>query len=45
MCAHCNGYDADVTVKHALSCKARGLVSLCHNNVRDEVGALAAMVI
>ena len=41
LCNHCDGCNAAFTVAHALSCKKGGLVSIRHNDARDEAGALA----
>ena len=43
LCDHCDGCGAGLTVEHALSCKKGGLVSIRHDDVRDEVGALAVL--
>ena len=42
---HCNGCGARFSVKHALSCKKGGLVFICHDDVRDEAGALAELAL
>ena len=42
---HCNGCGAGFSIEHALSCKKGGLVSIRHDNVRDETGALAKLAL
>ena len=37
----CDGCDAPFTIKHALKCTKGGLVILRHNELRDEIAALA----
>ena len=39
---NCDGCQAEFSVGHALQCKKGGLVILRHNEVRDEIAALAA---
>ena len=40
-CNVCDGCGAPFTVAHALSCKKGGLVSIHHNDARDETGTMA----
>ena len=42
LCNVCDACNAPFTVAHALSCKKGGLVSIRHNDARDEAGALAS---
>ena len=42
---HCDGCGAGLSVEHALSCKKGGLVSIRHNDVRDEAGAMAELAL
>ena len=42
LCNVCDACNSTFTVAHALSCKKGGLVSIRHNDVRDEAGALAS---
>ena len=42
---HCDGCGSGFSVKHALSCNKGGLVSIRHDNVRDEAGVLAELVL
>ena len=42
---HCDGCGAGFSVDHALSCKKGGLVSIRHDDVRDEAGALAELAL
>ena len=42
---HCEGCGAGFSVKHALICKKSGLVSIHHDDVRDEASALAEMAL
>ena len=39
----CNGCGCGFTLNHAMSCKVGGLVGRCHDDQRDEAGALCAM--
>ena len=39
----CDGCGACFSVEHALQCKKGGLVTARHNELRDELGSLAAM--
>ena len=41
--SHCDGCRANFSIEHGLSFKKRGLVSIQHNDTRDEVGALASL--
>ena len=45
ICKACDGCGAPFTIAHALSCKKGGLVSIRHNNARDEAGADAMYVL
>ena len=45
LCEHCDGFGAEFTVQHGLSCKKGGLVGIWHNDVRDEAGALADLAL
>ena len=40
----CKGYGAPFSLEHALVCRKDGLIIQCHNEVRDAVSALAALV-
>ena len=42
---HCDGCGAEISVEHALSCKKGGLVSIRHDDVRNEAGALAELAL
>ena len=42
---HCDRCGARFSVAHALSCKKGGLVSIRHDNVRDEASALAELAL
>ena len=42
---HCNGCGTGFSVEHALSCKKGGLVSIRHDDVRYEAGALAELAL
>ena len=42
---HCEGCGAGFSVKHAPSCKKGGLVSIHHDDARDEAGPLAEMAL
>ena len=42
--AHCDGCGEELSFQHALDCKKGGLVTQCHNEVRDALGDLAAIV-
>ena len=39
--SHCDGCDAKFTISHALDCKKGGLITACHNELRDGVADLA----
>ena len=41
---HCDGCGEQFSFQHALDCKKGGLVTQCHNEVRDALGDLAAIV-
>ena len=45
LCSHCDGCAAPFTVEHGLSCKKGELVSIRHDDVRDEAGALAGQTL
>ena len=45
LCSHCDGCAAPFTGEHWLSCKKGGLVSIRHDNVRNEVDALAGQAL
>jgi hypothetical protein len=45
LCKRCDGCGAGFTVEHGLSCKKGGLVVQRHDDLRDEVGELAAMAL
>ena len=45
LCSHCDGGADPFTVEHGLSCKKRGLVSIRHDDVRDEASALAGQAL
>ena len=45
ICSHCDGGATPFTVEHGLSCKKGGLVSVRHDDVRDEAGALAGQAL
>ena len=38
---YCHGFQARFTISHALDCKKGGLVTACHNELRDGVADLA----
>ena len=38
---YCNGYNSRFSICHALDCKRGGLVTACHNELRDGVADLA----
>ena len=38
---HCDGCQAKFSISHALDCKKGGLVTACHNELRDGVADLA----
>jgi hypothetical protein len=40
--SHCDGCGQKFTIQHALECKKGGKVILRHNELRDEIGNLAA---
>ena len=40
----CDGCGATFSYKHALDCKKGGLVTRCHNEVRDTLGDLSSIV-
>ena len=40
----CDGCQSPFTLRHALACKKGGLLTLRHNEIRDAVGDLAALV-
>ena len=42
--AHCDGCGEEFSFQHALDCKKSGLVTQRHNEVRDALGDLAAIV-
>ena len=42
--AHCDGCGKEFSFQHALDCKKGGLVTQRHNEVRDALGDLAAIV-
>ena len=42
--AKCDGCGAYFTLQHALDCKKRGLVILCHNEISDCIDNLASQV-
>ena len=42
--AHCDGCDGDLSVQHALNCKKRGQVIQRHNEIRDSLADICAMV-
>merc|ERR1711966_372945 len=42
---HCDDCGAGFSVEHALSCKKDGLVSICHDDVRNEAGVLAELAL
>ena len=44
MPGHCDGCGEEFSFQHALDCKKGGLVTQCHNEVRDALGDLAAIV-
>ena len=44
MPANCDGCGAATSLEHALDCKKGGLVTQCHNEVRDVIGDLASVV-
>ena len=37
---HCNGCEEKFTVQHALTCKVQGLISMRHNEVKEELTSL-----
>ena len=39
--SHCDGCDAKFSISHAFDCKKGGLVTACHNELRDGVADLA----
>ena len=41
---HCDGCGEEFSFQHALDCKKGGLVTQRHNEVRDALGDLAAIV-
>ena len=43
MPASCDGYGGDFSLTHALDCHKDGVVTQCHNEVRDVLGDLAAL--
>ena len=43
MPASCDGCGGDFSLTHALDCRKGGLVTQCHNEVRDALGDLAAL--
>ena len=40
----CDGCGAEFSIEHALDCRFGGLVSRCHNEIRDAIGDLASLV-
>ena len=42
--SHCDGCEAKISISHALDCKKGGLVTACHNELRDGVADLAGKV-
>ena len=38
---HCDGFQAKFSISHALDCKKVGLVTACHNELRDGVADLS----
>ena len=38
---HCDGFQAKFSISHSLDCKKGGLVTACHNELRDGVAHLA----
>ena len=42
--ANCDGCRAATSLEHAFDCKKGGLVTQCHNEVRDVIGDLASLV-
>ena len=40
----CDGYGAEFSIEHGLDCRFGGLVSHCHNEIRDAIGDLASLV-
>ena len=44
MPANCDGCGAATSLEHALDCKKGGLVTQCHNEVRDVIGDLTSVV-
>ena len=45
LCSHCDGCAAPFTVEHGLSCKKGSLVSIRHDDVRNEAGVLAGQAL
>ena len=45
LCSHCSGCTAPFIVEHGLSCRKGGTVSIRHDDVRDEAGALAGQAL
>ena len=43
MPSHCDGCGSTFDLSHALDCHKWGLVTQCHNEVRDALGDLAAL--
>ena len=43
MPVECNGCGSDFSLEHALDCRKGGLITQCHNEVRDALGEIAAM--
>ena len=43
MPAICDGCGESFTLSHALDCRRGGLVTQCHNEVRDALGDIAAL--
>ena len=43
MPSHCDGSGSTFDLSHALDCRKGGLVTQCHNEVRDALGDLAAL--
>ena len=45
LCSHCDGCRAVFSADHGLSCKKEGLVTIRHDDTRNEAGALAALTL
>ena len=43
MPSSCDGYGSAVSLSHTLDCRKGGLITQCHNEIRDGLGDLMAL--